>query len=100
MAEWLTVSAKVEPCRNFPSCLFAIDGKRVLIQQPPNRESHYYDHNSHNSVFAMVAVRPEYEILCTDLGMNGRMSDAGNWIGNKTGGLLEDENNPLNIPQP
>ena len=56
--------------------------------------------NGHNSILAMVAVGPEYEILCTNVGMNGRMSDGGNWIRNKFKGLLEDKNNPLNLPPP
>ena len=30
----------------------------------------------------MVAVGPEYEILVADVGMNGIMSDGGNWSRN------------------
>ena len=100
ISEWLAVSSKFETRWNFPNGLFAIDGKRVLLQQPPNNGSHYYDYKGHNSILAMVAVGPEYEILCTNVGMNGRMSDGGNWIRNKFRGLLEDKNNPLNLPPP
>lgn len=48
----------------------------------------------------MVIVGPEYKILAADVGMNGRMSDGGNWSRNKFRSLLEDPQNPLNIPEP
>ncbi len=32
----------------------------------------------------MVIIGPEYEILAADVGMNGHMSDGGNWSRNKT----------------
>ena len=100
ISQWLAVSSKFETRWNFPNGLFAIDGKRVLLQQPPNSGSHYYDYKGHNSILAMVAIGPEYEILCTDVGMNGRMSDRGNWIRKKFRGLLKDKNHPLNLPPP
>lgn len=48
----------------------------------------------------MVIVGPEYEILAADVGMNGRMSDGGNWSRNKFRSLMESPENPLNIPEP
>lgn len=38
----------------------------------------------------MVIVGLEYKILVVDVGMNGRMSDGGNWSRNKFRSLLED----------
>ena len=95
---WLDLAEKFHSRWNFPNGLFAIDGKRVLIQQPANSGSHFYDYKGNNSIIAMVAVGPEYEILAADVGMNGRMSDGGNWSRNQFRSLLEDPNNPLNIP--
>ena len=46
----------------------------------------------------MVAVGPEYEVIFADVGMNGRMSDGGNWARNQFRALLTDMGNPLNIP--
>ena len=46
----------------------------------------------------MAVVGPEYEFLNVDVGMNGRMSDGGNWSRNSFRKALEDENNPLEIP--
>ena len=48
----------------------------------------------------MVAVAPEYDILAADVGMNGRMSDGGNWCRNRFREMIADETNPLNIPSP
>ena len=97
--KWLEISSKFESQWNFPNGLFAVDGKRVVIQQPPNSGSHYYDYKGYNSILAMVAVGPDYEILAADVGMNGRMSDGGNWSRNRFRKMLADNSNPLNIPQ-
>ena len=48
----------------------------------------------------MVAVGPDYEILAADVGMNGRMSDGGNWSRNRFREMLADDSNTLNVPQP
>lgn len=98
--EWLRIASKFESRWNFPNGLFAVDGKRVLIQQPPNSGSHFYDYKGHNSILAMVAVGPEYEILAADVGMNGKMSDGGNLCRNRFREMIADETNPLNIPPP
>lgn len=86
--------------RNFPNALFAVDGKRVIIEQPACSGSHYYDYKAHNSILAFVAVGPEYEILAADVEMNGRMSDGGKWNRNKFTELVADRQNLLNIPAP
>ena len=48
----------------------------------------------------MAVVGPEYEFLNVDVGMNGRMSDGGNWSRNSFRKALENENNSLRIPPP
>ena len=63
-SEWLEISEKFQTRWNFPNGLFAVDGKRVLIQQPANSGSHYYDYKGHNSILAMVTVGPEYRCRC------------------------------------
>ena len=47
-----------------------------------------------------VLIGPEYEFINVDVGMNGRMSDGGNWNANSFCKALEDESNPLKIPPP
>lgn len=41
--EWQILADKFESRWNFPHGIGAIDGKRVIIQQPPNSGSHFYD---------------------------------------------------------
>ena len=48
----------------------------------------------------MGVIGPEYEFLVADVGMNGRMSDGGNWSRNEFQKAIADENNPLSIPNP
>lgn len=65
--QWLDISEVFATRWNIPNVLFAVDGKRVLIQQPSNSGSHYYDYKGHNSILAddnltMVAVGSEYGI--------------------------------------
>lgn len=48
----------------------------------------------------MGIIGPEYEFLAADIGMNGRMSDGGNWSRNEFRMNLADVNNPLGIPAP
>ena len=42
--EWLKLSEKFEVQWNFPNALGAVDGKRILLQQPQNSGSHYHDY--------------------------------------------------------
>ncbi len=48
----------------------------------------------------MGVVGPEYEFIFADVGMNGRMSDGGNWARNQFRAAIEDIDNPLSIPKP
>ena len=47
----------------------------------------------------MGVVGPEYEFIFADVGMNGRMSDGGNWATNQFHTALENVENPLSIPK-
>lgn len=42
--DWLKISEKFEARWNFPNALGAVDGKRILLQQPKNSGSHYHDY--------------------------------------------------------
>lgn len=67
-----------------PNILGAIDGKRIILEQFINSGSRlpYHDYKGNDSVILMAVVGPEYEFLNVDVGMNGRMSDGGNWSRN------------------
>ena len=45
--EWLKIAELFERRWNFPNGIGAIDGKRIVIQQPCNSGSHYFDYKDH-----------------------------------------------------
>ena len=75
------MGAKFEERWNLPNILGAIDGKRIILEQPINSGSRYHDYKGCDSIILMAVVGPEYEFLNVDVGMNGRMSDGGNCNG-------------------
>ena len=84
---------------NFPNGIGAVDGKRIIIQQPANSGSHYYDYMGNNSVILLAAVGPEYEILWADVGTNGRASDGTVWQKCQFRQALSSTENLLNLPK-
>ncbi|XP_045121513.1 uncharacterized protein LOC123510410 [Portunus trituberculatus] len=61
----------------FPLCIGALDGKRVLICKPPNSGSTFYDYKGHVSVILMALVDADCKFLYVDVGSCGRASDGG-----------------------
>lgn len=98
--EWVSVAQRFESRWNFPNGIGALDGKRVLIQQPQNSGSRYYDYKGHNSIILMAIFGGDYECLWADVGANGRASDGGVWQRSDLKSLLSSEDNPLNLPDP
>ena len=45
-----------------------------------NSGSHYRNYKGTDSFIFMAVVRPEYQFLFADIGLNGRNSDGGNWL--------------------
>ncbi len=67
-------------CRwNFPNGLGGVDGKHIVLQQPKNVGLNYRNYKGSDSIILTGMIGPEYEFLFTDVGMNGRNSDGGNW---------------------
>ena len=89
--QWLVISKIFETRWNF-----VVRGKRVLLQQPSNNRSNFYDYKGHNSILSIVAVGPEYEILLANVGINGRMSDEDNSSRNKFRHMIANPENSLN----
>ena len=59
--EWETVASKFESRWNFSNGIGAIDGKRLVIQQPSNSGSHLYDYKGNNSIVLLAVFGPEYQ---------------------------------------
>lgn len=83
---------------NFPQCIGALDGKRILISKPPNSGSTFYDYKGHFSVVLMALVDADSKFLYVDVGACGRASDGGVWERCSLKHAVE--SNLLGIPQP
>ncbi|XP_069972372.1 putative nuclease HARBI1 [Penaeus vannamei] len=77
--EWQKVAHKFFTRWNFPNCLGAIDGKRVLIAKPAKSGSEYYDYKGQNSMIMLAMVDADYRFIFIHAGSFGRASDAGVW---------------------
>lgn len=73
--EWCRVQAEFNNSWQFPNCIGALDGKRVLIGKPAKSGSTYYDYKSHFSVIMLALVDASYKFLYIDVGGAGRASD-------------------------
>jgi hypothetical protein len=81
---------------NFPRCCGAIDGKHVIIKQPPNSGSNFYNYKGSYSTVLLALVDADYNFIYVNVGTNGRANDAGIF---KTSALAESlEKGTLNLP--
>ena len=98
--EWKDISEKFASKWHFPNGIGAIDGKRIVIQQPANSGSHYYDYKGNNSIILLAVFGPDYECLWASVGTNGRSSDAAIWQKADLKVALQNPDNPLQLPNP
>lgn len=98
--EWNTIAETFHSKWNFPNGLGAIDGKRIVIQQPAKSGSHFFYYKGNNSVVLLAVFGPEYQCLWASVGANGRSCDAGIWQMSDFKSALGSVQSPLNIPWP
>lgn len=79
--EWKKVINGFSLRWNFPGCIGALDGKHVLIRNPQDGGSDYYNYKGSYSIILLGLVDADYCFLYIDVGAQGRISD---------GGLLQD----------
>lgn len=96
--EWRKVAAEYNRLWNYPNCLGACDGKRILIAKPPNSVSTYFDYKGHCSIILLALVDAHYTFLYVDVGTNGRVSNGGVWEKCTLKAALE--SNTLHVPPP
>ena len=73
--EWKEVAYLFEKEWNFPNCIGAIDGKRVVMQAPARAGSSFYNYKGTHSVVLMAVCDAHYKFLLVDIGDSGRESD-------------------------
>ena len=64
--EWRKVARDYYTLWNFPNCLGALDGKRILMNKPANSGSEFFDYKGHFSVILMALVDANYKFLYVD----------------------------------
>ncbi|XP_017466952.1 PREDICTED: uncharacterized protein LOC108359550 [Rhagoletis zephyria] len=74
--QWLQVQKDFNDKWQFPFCCSAIDGKHVVIDNPPHGASDYYNYKGTFVVVLFAIVDAHYHFLYIDVGTNGRMNDA------------------------
>ncbi|KAG0720457.1 Protein ALP1-like [Chionoecetes opilio] len=78
-SEWQEAANDYFTQWNFPMCIGALDGKRVLISKPPRSGSEYYDYKGHFTLIMMALVDADCNFMYVDVGASGRASDSGVW---------------------
>lgn len=96
--EWKSVAKDFFCMWNYPSCVGALDGKRVLIQKPGNSGSDFFDYKGHCSIILLALVDAHYQFLFADVGTNGRASDGAVW--DRCSLKIAIDNNAVNFPPP
>src|SRR5258705_3399893 len=74
--EWLDIAQGFEDKCQFPQCVGAIDGKHVVMQQPHNSGSYYFNYKGAHSIIMMAVVDADCRFTYLDVGANGRVGDA------------------------
>ncbi|KAJ8897772.1 hypothetical protein PR048_003122, partial [Dryococelus australis] len=78
------VAGECEHRWNFPNCIRAVDGKHVAITPPPRSESYFYHYKNFHSQVLLGIANTNYELLYSSFGINGRVSDGGLRLVEKT----------------
>lgn len=77
--DWKRVAERFSSHWNFSMCMGAIDGKRILLQKPPNTDSQFCDNKGHFSIILMALVDAQYKFIFIDVETNGLASNVSVW---------------------
>ena len=73
-----------------------MDGKRIVVKQPGNSGSYYFNYKGTFSIVLLVIVDANYQFIYVDVGCNGRISDGGVFRNSSLSTAIEQNN--LGIP--
>ena len=96
--EWKIVADEYEKRWNFPNCIGSLDGKHIMIRQPVNSGSFYYNYKGTFSIVLLALVDADYRFIYVNVGCNGRISDGGVFRASSLSQALNED--LLGIPTP
>lgn len=82
----------------FPNTIGAMDGKHIVMQQPKNTGSKFFNYKGTFSIVLLALVDSEYRFLYIDIGKQGRISDGGVFASSSLCHALQ--RNTLGLPGP
>lgn len=95
-SEWERIEREFDIKWNYPGCIGALDGKHIVIRNPPKGGSDYYNYKGTYSIVLLALVDANYCFTYIDIGAQGRASDGGIFQESNLYDSLE--NSHLNIP--
>lgn len=75
-----------------------MDGKHIVIKQPKNSGSYFFNYKGTFSIVLLALVDADYKFLYVDVGCNGRISDGGVFRNATLSRAMEE--NLLEVPSP
>ena len=96
--KWKVIAKEYEDRWNFPNCIGSIDGKHIVIKQPKQSGSYYFNYKGNFSIVLLALVDANYKFTYVNVGCNGRISDGGVFRNSTLSEALN--NDLLGIPLP
>ena len=73
---WKSIADQFYKRWNFPNCIGAIDGKRVMIQCPFDSKSLFYKYKSYFSIVLLAVASADYRFVMVDVEACGSSNDS------------------------
>ena len=75
--EWKNIARDFDVSWNYPHCVGACDGKHVVLQNPKNSGSMFFNYKGTFSTVLMAVADANYNFVYANVGCQGRISDGG-----------------------
>lgn len=96
--EWRSVADGYWKKWQFPNTIGALDGKHIVLRQPINSGSTYFNYKNCFSIVLMALVDSDYKFIYVNCGTQGRISDGGVFSATTLYKRLESKT--FNLPEP